>query len=393
LLALSEDTIVGINFFRTLYDVVPKRAYGTFTQTYDKLFKHVRQKLIRRGVLLWAETGHGDAKLERYRFALPRAVQRHLPPLLVADDVHVEAVTVHDGFRERLVKLLGSRGDRELSIQDGRLIIDAEPFTTERLYDWQDRRWMQTIRANYQQNKKRPAPMYYSTSSSLTGVTPTALVRYGLSRLDTNSAVKPQAFETLFALDYPNRDDAPALDTIFELGWQWGCLERLRQGDGDAYRLRRLPDWADVPLDYLTAKKQHVEIDVKTIPYSALAALLTMGRLEKKRGKLLLTPDVVMLSETTPDQRANRLAQWLKENSEAFANAFKQVEEQWGRVIVHENLLSAQVSDLSLRVTLEKAFDDGSVEGWMVFPKAMARKIETVVNRSGHVIKEVAADD
>ncbi|MEM6528442.1 MAG: hypothetical protein AAF653_09110, partial [Chloroflexota bacterium] len=98
-----------------------------------------------------------------------------------------------------------------------------------------------------------------------------------------------------------------------------------------------------------------------------------------------------------PEQRKSLLAQWLKENSESFASVFKQIDEQWGRLLVHENLLYAQVSELSLRVTLEKAFDDGRVvflpDGWMAFPEAMTRKIETVVNRSGHVIKEMTADD
>jgi hypothetical protein len=52
---------------------------------------------------------------------------------------------------------------------------------------------------------------------------------------------------------------------------------------------------------------------------------------------------------------------------------------------------------LSLRVTLEKAFNKGQVvflpEGWMAIPINLMSKVETVVRRNGHVIKEVSQND
>ena len=54
-----------------------------------------------------------------------------------------------------------------------------------------------------------------------------------------------------------------------------------------------------------------------------------------------------------------------------------------GKHVVHENLLIAEVQDLSLRVSIEKAFSQSglisSPNGFLAFPLALQPEIEAVV--------------
>ncbi len=392
----NRDAEVSIDFFKDLYKLLPNTRYSlTFTQIYSDLFKQVRKRLIRTGVLLWAEIGHGDAKLERYRFALPQTIINNLPPLITETTlIETDKGVSQDGFRDQLIELFKAKTYQDIMIEDGNLMLSGKRFHLERLQAWQDEQWIQALRSN-RKNKIEIYP-YYMSQTGYTTFTPPSLIRYGLSKLGESEWVQPQVFKTIF--EFLPQEKYPDLDDIFENGWQRGCMERVQHGQAYFYRLRHFAKWDDLPITYLKSKRDDiVMIDVETVPYDALPILMTFGDFHIYSNQLQLTPNLVKLSETTKLLRDNALARWLQENNTAFAGAFEQVDQQWGKLIVHENLLYAQVSDLSLRVTLEKAFDDGSIlfmpNGWLAFPAAMARKIETVVNRSGHVIKEVSAND
>jgi hypothetical protein len=68
---------------------------------------------------------------------------------------------------------------------------------------------------------------------------------------------------------------------------------------------------------------------------------------------------------------------------------------------VHENLLVARVTDLSLRVALQQALrGDGGAsiaqpfflsDEYLVFPRARQGEIERLVKKAGHVVKTVRA--
>mgnify|MGYP001058903219 CR=1 FL=1 len=391
----KREAEVSIDFFKDLYSLLPNNRYSlTFTQTYNDLFKQVRKRLVRNGVLLWSETGRGDTKLERYRFALPQVVIDNLTPLITETSViETDKAVSQDGFRERLIQTLKAKKYSAIRIEGGDLLLDEKRFHLGRLQAWQDEQWLQALLGH---KSKTNFYVSYSVQSGYTLFTPPTLIRYGLSHLNENEWVQPQAFETAF--EFINRAQYPDLEAIFDIGWQWGCLERVQYKQTPWYRLRRFSDWTQLPITYLKSKKNDVVvIDVETVPYDALSILMSFGDFDIYRNRLQLKPNLVKLSETTKSLRENAIGQWLRTYNPAFAEAFQQVDVQWGKLMVHENLLYAQVDDLSLRVTIEKAFNNGSVlflpDGWLAFPASMVRKIETVVKRSGHVIKEVNADD
>ena len=77
---------------------------------------------------------------------------------------------------------------------------------------------------------------------------------------------------------------------------------------------------------------------------------------------------------------------------------FKKFNTQWGKLIVHDNLLVARVTDLSLRVKLQKAFettDESQIiflsGDYLVFPRAMRIEVEKIVRKAGHIVKTVQA--
>lgn len=69
-----------------------------------------------------------------------------------------------------------------------------------------------------------------------------------------------------------------------------------------------------------------------------------------------------------------------------------------GKTIVHDNLMIAAVKDLSLRVLLEKKFSNSKQvvtlsDEFISFPLNLLPEIEKIVNKSGHAVKYVDADE
>jgi len=393
-LLARQSSEVNIAFFTTLYPN-DSRGYGeTFTQQYKETFKRVRENLIRRGVLLWAEMRYGKAQLERYRFFLPQAVRQNLPALLPdSQKIKSQSSTSQDGFRHRLISMLKSRSKKQqLSLQNGQLLIGTTPFNLDTLKDWQDQNWNNSLLP------KKSSPNYYSQYDIeyIPDRAPPDIIRYTLSQLSDSHWITPDKLKTYFDL-HTFYSHYPSLDEIFDKGWQWGCLERVEKSGQYYYRLQEFAKLDDVNITYLSAKKAYVVIDVEQVPYAALAYLMTIGDLSIERGQLAVKPNLVKLSSISPADRQHPLLQWLVTHAQYFAQAYEQVTNDWGKLLVHSNLLYAQVSDLSLRVTLEKIFNKGQVvflpEGWMAFPIDLMSKIETVVHRNGHVIKGVSQND
>ena len=76
----------------------------------------------------------------------------------------------------------------------------------------------------------------------------------------------------------------------------------------------------------------------------------------------------------------------------------KTVDKRLGKTIVHKNLVMARINDLSLRVALEKALIPGKEyvalsDEFFAFPSDLVFRIQQLVNKNGHAMKTVNADD
>ena len=183
---------------------------------------------------------------------------------------------------------------------------------------------------------------------------------------------------------------------VCESGWCWGFLARQEAESRMWYRLAP-PMAADAPPDrYLAVRgDEGVAVDLDAVPFDALETLVRMSDqrpLPGGRPLLLVTPNQVKLGRTADTVAALPLGDWLQKNAPAFHQAFETVRQRHGKTILHENLSVARVSDLSLKVTLEKALGKRIVplgEEFIAFPSAAVAEVKRLVTQMGHIVREV----
>lgn len=135
-------------------------------------------------------------------------------------------------------------------------------------------------------------------------------------------------------------------------------------------------------------------VDLRLIPFDALAQLNRLARLEVIHYNLIVSPDLIKLGRSAPEERQSPLANWLYTHFPAFQQSFDVVNVQWGKTIMHSGLLVARVCDLSLRVQLERDLGEYLVvldDKFVAFPRAWRAEVEKTLKKGGFVIKEVRA--
>jgi len=185
---------------------------------------------------------------------------------------------------------------------------------------------------------------------------------------------------------------------VCESGWRWGLLARQEADSRKWYRLAPPSAAADAPPDrYLAVPgDEGLTVDLDAVPFEALETLVLISDQRPVPGGqtlLLVTPNLVKLGRTADAVAALPLADWLQKNARAFHQAFETVRQRHGKTILHENLSVARVSDLSLKVALEKALGKRIVplgEEFLAFPSEAVAEVKRLVAQMGHVVKEVA---
>jgi hypothetical protein len=185
--------------------------------------------------------------------------------------------------------------------------------------------------------------------------------------------------------------------SVCESGWRWGFLARQETESRMWYRLAPASAADDAPPgQYLAMSGDEVSVDLDTVPFEALETLVLMSDqrpLPRGQPLLLVTPNLVKLGRTADTVRALPLADWLQKNAPVFHQAFETVRQRRGKTILHENLSVARVSDLSLKVALEKALGKRIVplgEEFLAFPSQATAEVKRLVAKMGHVVKELA---
>ena len=380
---LHESGEVDISFFERLYETGYK--HGTYTQRYKPVFDQVKKKLVRRGLVIMAEVKQrGDTvKMERWRFALPPEFVSYLPPLPAHqnDDSGIENdITV----RRKLLELLGGspatlHDPSPIRIKEGTIILGNAPFSLTAFEAWKIAAW-------------RPGlPTIAKSSHSLI---PTTAI---LKLLDTQNWISAKILEPALAI-YAFGLKLPSLPKLLNKGWELGLLSRLDIDSIHHYRLAPLHSLTETHAPYpaslkwadTTFKPGTVKIDLRLIPVYDLALLNALTHLELQEGELFASPSPIKLGRATPAQRGAPLSLWLAENIPAFQSILETVNNRWGKTLLHENLLFAKVSDLSLRVQLERKLKERLIllnEKFIAFPKDAHSSVEKVLKKAGFVEK------
>ena len=390
----GQDKPVDVAFFCRLDPPQSEGwSHGTFTQRFQGVFSRVKDRLVRRGILLLAlgpESLTKKSKMERWQFALPVQLARHLPPLLEsAKRLAGVGDWRRDVARKKLKTAIGPGADREakndcVEIVNGELRWGGQPFRADRVVEWQKFHW---------QAETDPATRR-KTVDPYTLPAAEAVLRI-LGGLDADLWSDADALAVPLDIFCGSQVDA---GSVCESGWRWGLLARQEADSRTWYRLASPSAAAEAPPDRYLAVwgDEGLAVDLDAVPFEALETLVRMSDQRSVPGRqplLLVTPNLVKLGRTAGTVSALPLADWLQKNAPAFYQAFETVRQRRGKTILHENLSVARVSDLSLKVALEKALGKRIVplgEEFLAFPSEAVAEVKRVVAQMGHVVKEVA---
>lgn len=392
------DNTVNIEFFARIYGDSKTRAKSylyTFTQRYSDVFKKVQRSLVRKGILLAAEVGNGDTKLERMRFRLPNEFKAFLPPLFPAakdralDGLGDSNQTV---LREKIMTSLNkikvtqkSNEAYKVRVSSGNLYFGDRRFSLKKLQEWQHYKWKPAI------------PSISSPSHNIKNIEPIQFVSYAFGELKANEWMLADELTLFLDIFYYN-ESVPKATEICKKGWQCGCLAKQKTNGNVYYRLApplSSKESQVLPDIYLSVTSQGtVKIDLQAIPYEALEYLTRISDLKVQNGTLTASANLNKFGDAPDHLRRHELSLWLRDNAEEFKQMMALVDERWGKQILHDNLFVARVRDLTLKVRLQQAFPDPKQlitlsNEFVAFPRGLLSEVEKVVKKTGNVIKTV----
>jgi hypothetical protein len=392
---LHQTGEVNIAFFERLYGSAAqpgKHYYGTFTQRYRSTFDAVKKNLVRRGLVIMAEVKlRGDTvQMERWRFALPPEFVPYLPPLLPIVTSDQSGETSDHAVRKKLLQLIGGgpafpNDHVKIEIKDSTIRLKDQPFSAERLQDWQKSAWWMSLNTI---NSSVPASL--SLTAAAVGQ---------LASLAPHEWARPESLDPVLKIFCFGGKILPA-EKILHQGWELGLFSRLKADSTLHYRLASNsiaaasdnPLADTVPWIESTPKADSVKLDLRLIPIQHLELFNILTHLSVDNDILQAAPSPIKLGRATPQQRNSPLSLWLAKHVPAFEKALTAVNEKWGRTILHENLLIARVRDLNLRVQLERELAGNLIllnEQFIAFPSDFRSTVERTLKKTGFVARTV----
>jgi hypothetical protein len=399
----QKSRAVDVAFFDCIYGP-PNRKFSwstTFTKKYKDVFKQVKQSLIRRGVLLFAEdTGAWgkNTKLERLIFLFPAEFQKFLAsPFEPIRDISGPGNSNESVLRKKLLEITGGGGNLplidgeefRLNITDKELRMGKKAFKAEYLHKWQKAGWASAL-------AKRKADKLLAERFCLTDAVSYALSLLSLEEWLADGQLEPVLKIFCHGLHLDDVHQYPR--EICHAGWMWGCLSKKVVNDQTCYRMAEdYPETGrDLPFTrYLRhGKEQGLIVDLTTIPYKDLETLAGISDFKVISSQLTAAPDMVRLGRIFNSICQEPLTIWLRDNVPCFGDAVKKVKALWGKQIIHQDLLVAKVRDLSLKVAIEKSFSDPAKlvflpNDFIAFPRGLLGEIERLVTKSGFVVRSI----
>ena len=335
-----------------------------------------------------SKTRYNTVLMERWRFAFPPEFAPYLPPILKTDVIDQPGVTSDYHIRKKLLQLVGggeasSKDQAPIDIKEGSIYLINHPFTINILRGWQNYIWEFRILSGYiHHDEKMP--------------TITEAIRNLLIYLAPNEWVTEKALEPIlkiFCFGMP----MPSLEKILKLSADLGILSRLKTDTDSYYRLA--PDITQDSsanlvnsLVWLQQQANTLRVDLQLIPLEQLEMLNILMYITKNNNTIVATPNLSKLGRSLPAHRQSPLSRWLAENIPAYQDALSTVNERWGKTLLHDKILVAQVRDLSLRVQIERELGQNLIvlnEHFVAFSVNLLPNVEKVLKKYDFVIKTV----
>ncbi|MBF0288725.1 MAG: hypothetical protein HQM14_12975 [SAR324 cluster bacterium] len=405
----QEKEAVDLKFFACLYP--KKQEYGSFTQKYTPVFKAVQSNLVRKGLLLMGvrKTWGKETKTERWQFIFPKEFNKCLPSILEQSS----SLSVRGNYKDAILRnkiLVLAQSNQTVSDEDsqdhitiikGKLLIGTRLFTTEHFKEGPIKQWQKLIVFPKQEQRKQAAnkPIHLEDLEAMTIEKKeiTSVLSDAFSQLAPNAWVEAKEIEPLLKVFYYGTTPPQSIH-VCEVGWKAGCLKKYNQGDKTYYRPPDELAASEIdPADYLTVESDRsIRIDLKKIPYESLELLASIAHFEVVGSRLITYPDLICMGQASETTQQHSLIEWLKNSSPAFSEAFATMKKRLGKIIIHDDLLIAKVTDLSLKVQIQKALPQSTPvvllsNDFIAFPKGYLADVQRIVMKSGYAIKTVKA--
>jgi hypothetical protein len=263
------------------------------------------------------------------------------------------------------------------------LLINNAKFTEKQLQSWNTSLWVNNIKISKQ-----------SDSLPLG-----RLLDFFLDRMDANQWFHPLSLIPLFETAFPDSDlpdpVSDFMETLCEKGWRRGCLAKTAAGKTFYYR----PGKNDTispglkPGDYLTAMDENTfAVDLNLVEYKSLEIITRICRMQITGSRLTGKIDFIRLSHCMEEIKQDPVFSWLHEHLAGVKDTAALIIKRRNKTIIHQNVMMAKISDLSLKIMIEKKFaatgDFISLnDAFIVFPPALLPEIRKLTKKAGHVIK------
>ncbi len=388
------NATVDVSFFVRIKPTQKARPFGTFNQKYQDLWKHLQTALLRKGLLLIYEDNsavNATSKLERIRLRLPSSFEALLPPLIHSARQLPGAGEINAAvLRSKLAQVFNppaSPNQYTCHIVQNTLMIGNQPFRLERLKEWQ-RVNLETELGN------RPEPVQGATDHRQ--ITRIEVIEYILRQLGRDQWLSSEQMDRALRIFL----NSPVTEgQVCQAGWRWGYLA-CQKVDGEIWYRPAVLQADDLPSEpkacLRPADGHEWIVDLEEIPYAELETLAQTMNMRIQDGQLRIASNRIRLGDAFETARHAAVLHWLRPRMASLEADWQAVEQNWGRRIVHQNLLVARISDLSLQVQIARALDKspGLVvlsNEWIAFVPELMDWVSRIVAQNGYVIREVQA--
>ena len=292
---------------------------NTFNQRYGHVFKHIKTRLIRNGVLVFStdpSLSHKKTKLEQLVFGFPEELHAYLPSPFESLTVLPSQGEFNNSFvRAKLHQLLdpvaaSKKNPFDWNLKAGVLLMGESEFKIDAFRLWQQQEWAPCTVPNLEY--AADLDHYFS---------PMATLNYAFSLLGPDQWIEPGELKRVFEI-FCAKGIKLDIHEVFHRGWEKACLVKQTAKGKTWYRpavafleAEEGPRYGD----YLHVDDAGgIRVDLETIPLKCLEMVSRIAMFQLHDGCLTASPDIIRMGRIFRDIQKDPLTAWLSETAKAF---------------------------------------------------------------------------
>ena len=394
LLSLIQDgKEVNVQYFASVYKTTER--YGTFTQQYKNTYKSIQENLIRAGILIAYENrydSHRNSKLERIKFIFPAEFKKYLPSPFKNIKEHDITISEESDseLRGKVIRIVNQKSvnPKNICIEDGSLKYQGELFKMKAFNDWRF-----DCLAKYVNKQRTSSRVVFIGNIEKLGMINIAQILVDiLSKLQNNQCVSAKDLLPLFNLIYSEShtiNPEEVLGKMVSLGF---LIRSQLEGINYYHYHDSLQKNHIAPDEYLSTEDNKFLINTDKISYKALEQLAMICNFIIDKKKLYINPSFTKIVKKYSQLNGCTLLLWLKGKSQTIATKLNDIENKYGKILLHSNIIIAKINDFKLRAIFEKAYKQTDKmiflpNNYVIALKEERKNIEKLVLKSGFAVK------